>query len=156
MGGGEGKGLIGKQGKTYQGGGRHGERRMGDGRRRKVIWGREKKGRGTGERERGEAVIRIRIRWIRNFMASWIRIRKNMRSLRSRFKVQNTNKNPLSNPKSVEKKRLPKFQHKSTRKIIFLLDLIHFSSADPGSGFAFKSNGSQALGEKGGDHWTGE
>ena len=27
--------------------------------------------------------------------------------------------------------------------------MIHFSSADPGSGFAFKSNGSQALGKRG-------
>ena len=52
-----------------------------------------------------ETVLRIRIRWIRKILASWIRIRKNMRIQGSGSKGQNINqklqkKNLLSKPKS--------------------------------------------------------
>ena len=50
-------------------------------------------------------MLRIRIRWIRKILASWIRIRKNMRIHESGSKGQNINqklpkKNLLSKPKS--------------------------------------------------------
>ena len=54
-------------------------------------------------------VLRIQIRWIRNILASWIRIqvqiRKNMRIHGSESKVQNSNQKLEQNPNLLKKKR---------------------------------------------------
>ena len=64
----------------------------------------------------GSALLRIRIRWIRNILTFWIRIRKIMQIHGSGFKVQNINLNLQKNNFSLLKLKSERLKTRDYQK----------------------------------------